>query len=109
MYNNTILAFLILSSFAQIRSKNVTAAVEVLHEAEDVGVNIGSIAFGKHVLEGFTIYCSHSINLLDSLYYALVSDFIVCLHYWRSGDGLLLLNRLTWLDFRRRKRFRSML
>lgn len=81
----------------------------MLHEAEDVGVNIGSISFGKHVLEDFTIYCSHSINLLDSLYYALVS--IAGVRTERSICDYKYINflRLISLGSHQRKKYRSML
>lgn len=59
-----------------MNSKDVTAAVEVLQEAEDVGIDLGNFAYGITVLEKFTIFCSHSIVMLDALYYALVCQFI---------------------------------
>ena len=55
-----------------MKSRNVACAVETLHEAEDVGLDIAEDSYGKSVLESFVVFCSHSIVLLDSLYYALV-------------------------------------
>lgn len=72
MYVKDMALCMILFIHQQVKSKSVTAAVEILHEADDVGVDIGVTAYGKSVLDSFTVFCSHSIALLDSLYYALV-------------------------------------
>jgi hypothetical protein len=48
------------------------SAVEVLMEAEAVGVDVGRREYGLSVLDEFVIFVSHSIKLVDSLYYTLV-------------------------------------
>lgn len=57
--------------------KDVTAFVELLIEAEDAGVDVASCVHGQGVLIEFTVLLSHSIKLLDSLYYTLVKAYML--------------------------------